>query len=162
MPLSSTHTRAGWRRHFQQATNDGAPWPWGTTLVVALCVSVCVRTLFAVLVPWIGVTRVRGFSSLQRTLFFSTVPMVGVGIGASIGLALTGQSGRVWIDLSDGNGIASTVLLSTLISTIFFLIFNAKARAVQAEKKAAEAQLCLLQGQIEPHFLFNTLANVIR
>ena len=34
------------------------------------------------------------------------------------------------------------------------------ARRLQAEKRAAEAQLRLLQGQIEPHFLFNTLANV--
>ena len=30
-----------------------------------------------------------------------------------------------------------------------------------AEKRATEAQLRLLQAQIEPHFLFNTLANVV-
>jgi LytS/YehU family sensor histidine kinase len=30
----------------------------------------------------------------------------------------------------------------------------------QAEKQAVDARLALLQGQIEPHFLFNTLANV--
>jgi LytS/YehU family sensor histidine kinase len=38
--------------------------------------------------------------------------------------------------------------------------FSAKARQIIAEREAAEAQLRLLQGQIEPHFLFNTLANV--
>ena len=31
----------------------------------------------------------------------------------------------------------------------------------QAENRATEAQLRLLQAQIEPHFLFNTLANVV-
>ncbi|HEX7438307.1 MAG TPA: histidine kinase, partial [Caldimonas sp.] len=32
---------------------------------------------------------------------------------------------------------------------------------IQAENQATEAQLRLLQAQIEPHFLFNTLANVV-
>ena len=35
-----------------------------------------------------------------------------------------------------------------------------KNRQIEAERHAAEARLKLLQGQIEPHFLFNTLANV--
>jgi sensor histidine kinase YesM len=36
------------------------------------------------------------------------------------------------------------------------------ARRRELEREAAEAQLLLLQAQIEPHFLFNTLANVRR
>ena len=35
------------------------------------------------------------------------------------------------------------------------------ARAAQIEKQALEANLRMLQAQIEPHFLFNTLANVV-
>jgi LytS/YehU family sensor histidine kinase len=35
-----------------------------------------------------------------------------------------------------------------------------RTRRRLAERQAQEAQLRLLQGQIEPHFLFNTLANV--
>jgi signal transduction histidine kinase len=35
-----------------------------------------------------------------------------------------------------------------------------KSRAETVERQVAEAQLRLLQAQIEPHFLFNTLANV--
>ena len=35
------------------------------------------------------------------------------------------------------------------------------ARQIQAENQATEARLRLLQSQIEPHFLFNTLANVV-
>jgi LytS/YehU family sensor histidine kinase len=45
-------------------------------------------------------------------------------------------------------------------SFIVFLFFNARMRQELAEKRATEAQLRLLQAQIEPHFLFNTLANV--
>jgi LytS/YehU family sensor histidine kinase len=36
-----------------------------------------------------------------------------------------------------------------------------KIRTLSTEKQLAESQLRLLQAQIEPHFLFNTLANVV-
>jgi len=36
-----------------------------------------------------------------------------------------------------------------------------KIKRLTSEKKAAEANLKLLQAQIEPHFLFNTLSNVL-
>jgi sensor histidine kinase YesM len=53
------------------------------------------------------------------------------------------------------------VLISVVISLVFYQFFAAKSRQIEAERRAAEAQLRLLQAQIEPHFLFNTLANVI-
>ena len=34
-------------------------------------------------------------------------------------------------------------------------------RRISAEREVVETQLRMLQAQIEPHFLFNTLANVI-
>jgi sensor histidine kinase YesM len=40
------------------------------------------------------------------------------------------------------------------------LLARENIRVVSSEKKLVEAQLRLLQAQIEPHFLFNTLANV--
>jgi LytS/YehU family sensor histidine kinase len=48
-----------------------------------------------------------------------------------------------------------------LLTFVFHQFFAVKARQMVAEKRAAEAQLRLLQGQIEPHFLFNTLAGVL-
>jgi two-component sensor histidine kinase len=132
---------------------------YGINLVISLCVGVAIRLLFMALLPLLGAERLRRLSHLQRALFFSSVPLLGVALGGPVGLWLTG-TGNIWIDLRDGNSIAATVLLSLLISTIFYLIFNAKARQLQAEQRASEAQLRLLQGQIEPHFLFNTLANV--
>jgi sensor histidine kinase YesM len=40
------------------------------------------------------------------------------------------------------------------------LLARENIRTVSSEKRLVEAQLRLLQAQIEPHFLFNTLANV--
>ena len=41
------------------------------------------------------------------------------------------------------------------------LLAREKIRSLSTEKQLVEAQLRLLQAQIEPHFLFNTLANVV-
>jgi 2TM domain/Histidine kinase len=41
------------------------------------------------------------------------------------------------------------------------LLAREKIRSLATDKQLAEARLHLLQAQIEPHFLFNTLANVV-
>jgi 2TM domain/Histidine kinase len=41
------------------------------------------------------------------------------------------------------------------------IMVREKIRTLSTEKQLAEAKLRLLQAQIEPHFLFNTLANVV-
>jgi sensor histidine kinase YesM len=54
-----------------------------------------------------------------------------------------------------------SLLVSVLATLLFHLYFSARAREISAQARATEAQLRLLQAQIEPHFLFNTLANVV-
>jgi signal transduction histidine kinase len=59
-------------------------------------------------------------------------------------------------------------LLVSLLATLAFVavissrerLASAKAKAEAAERAAAENQLKLLQSQLEPHMLFNTLANL--
>ena len=63
--------------------------------------------------------------------------------------------------LGDTHAVVGSLLLALLINFAAYQLFAARARQVMAEKQAAEARLRLLQGQIEPHFLFNTLANVV-
>ncbi|WP_161993294.1 sensor histidine kinase [Lacisediminimonas profundi] len=46
------------------------------------------------------------------------------------------------------------------LATLSAAAESEKARAAAIEKQAAQAQLQLLQAQIEPHMLFNTLANL--
>jgi glucose-6-phosphate-specific signal transduction histidine kinase len=134
---------------------------YSINLAVALCIGYTVHLLFAISARLMGPARLRALQGLPRTLYFAGIPMLGTAIGWPLGSLLTGYKLIRWPSLSNGNAVAATLLVSLLLSFIFHLIFTAKARQLQAEKRAAEAQLRLLQGQIEPHFLFNTLANVI-
>lgn len=85
--------------------------------------------------------------------------------------AMTGEGWWVqWPMLGWGIGVASHGL-SVFAGRTFFgpewearkvaeLMARENLRAVTTEKELMHAQLRLLQAQIEPHFLFNTLANV--
>ena len=72
-------------------------------------------------------------------------------------------------------GLLRTLVMAMLFSSGAFYFFisrsrlkkrgemieEEKARRVEVEKEALEAKLRMLQAQIEPHFLFNTLSNVV-
>ena len=98
------------------------------------------------------------------------VVLVGVLVGFGVG-SLVGQSYQrhaqpntqsdyfdVWL-----LPMLITVVTSTLMSYVFYVIGKSRQlqlQAAQAEKQAAEARLAMLQTQLEPHMLFNTLANL--
>ena len=126
---------------------------------ISLSVALTIHALFAVLIPWIKPERIRRFGKRQRAVFFTAVPMIGVCIGWPLGVWLVSESVVGWVSLSLNATMASAAV-ALMISSIFFLFFNSMAHKLEAEKRATEAQLRLLQAQIEPHFLFNTLANV--
>jgi signal transduction histidine kinase len=137
-------------------------WHWyQVNLVVSLCIGMSIGALFMLGRRWVGAARLRALPAPLRTLYFVGLPLVGTAIGWPLGAALTSYRQIKWQALQDPNNLAATVLMGLIVSSIFSLLFGAKARQLQAEKRAAEAQLRLLQGQIEPHFLFNTLANVL-
>lgn len=149
------------------ASGDGAWRNWagwskwyGINLVLALCIGFAIHGLFRLLVPWVGLARIRAFSGPQRALFFGGVPMLGVALGWPIGGLLVNQEGFGWFRLGNTNAVVGSVLLGLLINFVIYQLFRARARQASAEKQAVEARLRLLQAQIEPHFLFNTLANV--
>jgi sensor histidine kinase YesM len=86
---------------------------------------------------------------------------------------LPGYTGmQVWVGTS--RQLATSFALSLCISAVLAFIWRRRVnelsgqidlaeereRASAAERAAAEASLRALQAQIEPHFLFNTLANV--
>jgi sensor histidine kinase YesM len=75
-------------------------------------------------------------------------------------MALVFGNGRLLAGLTSGNAI-SLVVLALVVSYGFHTYFSLRTKEIRAEMRASEAQLRLLQGQMEPHFLFNTLANVI-
>ena len=71
--------------------------------------------------------------------------------------------------------VVAIVIVSIIFSTFWYRYLAGKtrleraeaesererAKAVDLQRQAIDAQLRSLQAQIEPHFLFNTLANVV-
>jgi sensor histidine kinase YesM len=77
--------------------------------------------------------------------------------------------------LFEEHGLIQLLFLGVMFGSIITYFFSSreeiaesrariqeeKIKRLTSEKKAAEANLKLLQAQIEPHFLFNTLSNVL-
>ncbi len=142
--------------------NLGGWWQWyQVNLVVSLCIGFTIRGLFWLGHRALGLQRLRQLRGMTRLAYFCGLPMVGVAIGWPLGGLLTGYDAITWKLLDNPNALVASLLVSLVVITLFYTIFNAAAHRLNAEKRAAEAQLRLLQAQIEPHFLFNTLANVI-
>ena len=135
---------------------------YGKNFIVCVTIAVAIHLMFDVgRTTFARPARVAGWKPWMRSVYFAGVPLLGVLLFWPLGLWLAGQNVIVWFGLSEGrNAIAGTVLLSLLISLALHHAFASKAAEADAERRATEAQLRLLQAQIEPHFLFNTLANV--
>ena len=94
-----------------------------------------------------------------------TVP-AGYTLGSLLGDLLMGKrSVRLWErDWHELSGVLMLSLVASVLATAFFYSRNrlaaSRAEAEQARRQAAEMQLRLLESQLEPHMLFNTLANL--
>ncbi len=120
----------------------------------------------SILLAW---TRQRG---LMHIVMMALAIVLFALIGCLIGFCLTYDSG-FFPPLSF---IASSTLRWSVIGGLLFVIDSlidqqrqnanqlreSEARVASLGRQAAEARLQLMQAQIEPHFLFNTLANVKR
>ena len=125
---------------------------------IGLCVQACTEA-----------GRVYAPANLPRSLV--TVAMTGGGL--VVGLALAGflAAGDPGSLLGDNSSLLVGALIAVLALTGFEglkQLWDARERLSRAERDAlardkavAEAELRVLQAQMEPHFLFNTLANVI-
>lgn len=98
---------------------------------------------------------------------------IGYLIGGNIGLVIYGLKAPNFLTvLKSGEGI---LVIMTMFISLFGGVFfwnqsklaeleaeqeKEKARSAATERQAMQAQLQLLQAQIEPHMLFNTLANL--
>lgn len=149
--------------------------PWGVFvgyLVIAQCIGLTIHVLFDMVGRLVGRARIEAFSTRSWVIFFAGIPIVGCLIGYSIGLTLLGVDiGR--IDLS--RSVVAIVTVSIVFSILWYRYLSGKtrlaraeaerererARATELQRQAIDAQLRSLQAQIEPHFLFNTLANVV-
>ena len=126
-------------------------------------------------VAW-GSDRARASRGLPYTAeisgWYGAIPgaLLAMLVGPSIGLTLadwiTGNQSQSLLQL-DATSTRLTLALSVLGTSVAVVVFStmerlsaARAQAEAAQRQAAEHQLRLLQSQLEPHMLFNTLANL--
>lgn len=104
----------------------------------------------------------------RRLAVMSLILPVSVAVGLTLAFTLSGvgswRAPYAWQSVLIGlffGGIGSiTFLLSERIQQLDAEVKQRRMTEMEREKGAVEAHLRLLQAQIEPHFLFNTLANV--
>ena len=141
-----------------------SPRAWAVSLtanfVVALVISVAIQAMFALAFALLGKAWLASATGRTRRLFFSLVPLAGVAVGWPIGILMLNGRLPLLHTFTSGNAV-SLVVMTLLMGLLFNLYFSLRHKETRARMRANEAQLRLLQGQMEPHFLFNTLANVI-
>jgi nitrogen fixation-related uncharacterized protein len=139
-------------------------WWYGKNFIVCLTIAASCQLLFDLLIPAVGGGQaMRRWTPLRRSAFFAGVPMVGVVIGWPLGVWLAGGNLFEWFRRIQGSNLIIVSVAATLglVTLVIHHFFATKAKQYEAERRATEAQLRLLQGQMEPHFMFNTLATVL-
>ena len=137
-------------------------WHWyQINLVVSLVVGFTIHGLYELSMRLMGLKRVRALKGWHRALYFGGVPIAGVLVGWPLGASLVSERSGFRFTSDNLNFIVGMLLVSVFVTIVLYQYFESRARQILAERRATEAQLQLLQAQIEPHFLFNTLANVL-
>jgi signal transduction histidine kinase len=149
-------------------------WPMvglGNHVFIAI---VCLLWLAAILLPaWFGYRRF-GVYRWRWTATAVLLSVAGGVMGYAVGAIM---SGKTWAEIPMGEvpkTIALAVLVGISVSIVTTTISRVRIREAyrrserlaaenereRAARRAIQAELKLLQAQVEPHFLFNTLANV--
>jgi len=145
---------------------------FSVTFVFAQCIGYTIHLIFLVLDAVIPVDVRR--RTAVRWVYFTAIPVVGVFIGYWIATVVLGfRDARA--DMFTLRGAMSVLTVALIIAAILIAVFVPRERAARAQAKAAAgearanaaeravvlARLQLLEAQVEPHFLYNTLAHVV-
>ena len=109
---------------------------------------------------------------ILKAILVAAALIVGTILGSFVGSFVSGLSSS---DLFARHSLLQLLFLGVMFGSIITYFFSSreqiaesqaqaqeeKIKRLTSEKKAVEANLKLLQAQIEPHFLFNTLSNVL-
>ena len=149
-----------WVRH----DNDGLPHPFDVSLVYAYAISTFIwlftdvaRFVFKKLLH--AQAPIYWPPPLRAGLMLLVGTPLGYALGTLAGDAYAGVSTwELWrINQSRFTGLAVSTVA---ISTAFVAFFYQRAKAEALAQEVASSQLMLLQSQLEPHMLFNTLAHL--
>ncbi|HEY2628865.1 MAG TPA: sensor histidine kinase [Usitatibacter sp.] len=157
------------------ALTDGRLPTWNTLAVFFLISNVVgysIHGLFS-LTNALGIdAAIRRRGAVAKVVFFTMIPVAGVMIGLFFASFFIDVGMRKWFMRPEGivSVLSTSIIISTVLSMVFFLrerharaeaeLQRERARVERVEREAVFANLRALQAQIEPHFLFNTLANV--
>jgi hypothetical protein len=142
------------------------------SLIVANTIGYTLHALFIV-TGGLGLDRwARGFGAVATAAYYTAISTLGVFVGFIIAAFGFDEGALGWVLQPRWIGAMgfSSAVISIVIAAIFFArekqaraeaeLQRERLRAERVEREAALATLRALQAQIEPHFLFNTLANV--
>jgi sensor histidine kinase YesM len=148
---------------------------WDNLLISAIVANTIGYTLHAMFLVTsrVGLDRwAHSRGGMVTAAYYTLLSTVGVVGGFAIVVLATDPDSLGWMlrpRTLAAMGISS-MLISTIIAAIFFArerqaraeaaLAQERERIGAAEREATRANLRALQAQIEPHFLFNTLANV--
>jgi signal transduction histidine kinase len=133
-------------------------------LVIAYCIGLSILALVAA-VRCTVMQRFRGRMHMRFVIYFALVVAGAIGGELLSKLFLPHQSptytmheGYIWLVAIVFSLVAGSIAL--FINFSWVRLAQSRRDVERAERAAIEAQLRALQAQIEPHFLFNTLANL--
>ena len=143
------------------------------TLVISQCIGFCIHIGFDCFHRFTSYAWRQSLPKPVLTSIHLAVPTVGVFAGYSLAFSLKGRNFySLVVTYPRAGGLV--FLMGLVIAFISYLVMDSETRTLRAQaeearskeeaaalqKQASEAELRALQAQIEPHFLFNTLANV--
>ncbi len=160
---------------FSSGRLDVARLLW-MNLLTAHCIGFAIFGLIWLGGRLAGYDRVDGWPGVKRGWFFSLLVLGGLFVGYLVAFVLIGLiDERITLRWVSGWFVAGVLMLWAVLSLLSWRLYSdrariaeaeseraaERARAEQLERQALDARLRTLQAQIEPHFLFNTLANVV-
>jgi len=156
--------------HGIQAGRFGSLAWWRDDVPGHLLVSTSVTTCFAAafrglerLAPQAWLDAIVAWRDWRAGAFYTGLSVLCTAVGVVIGLAIVDLVFRTpgWYRVVAQPSFWGEILgVTSCISLLFGWRYRARWKQERLQARITEAQLKLLQGQIEPHFLFNTLANV--